>query len=227
MDAVARMERTPFPDLLRALEHAHLPFPITWIEWSNPGAGELGYLVEQAEDGPGFAFRQFLHSGRIERELGCPVFCNLGRIQVGPNGYRCEHPAEAATSGEGPGRNPHEMVAADLISMLLIINSPSRVVTIDEAANTERADRRRAQEGRPPLPNLRRIRLDVARLRQVDVEHGVAQADGRVRAEHFVRGHFKFRNGRMWWWSPHIRNQAGDEPVAQPRDYQVVHSELG
>ena len=227
MDAVQRMEKTPFADLLRALDHARPPFPLTWIEWSSPGGGHLGYLVEQAQDTSGFAFRQFLHALQIERATGWPVVCTLGRIHVDPSRFRCENVAEAATSGNGPGPNPHEQASADLISMFLIINSPSRVVTIDAAPDTQRADARRVAEGRPPLPNLRRIRLDVARLRQVDIDDGVPQADGRPRAEHFVRGHFKFRNGRMWWWSPHIRNQAGDEPVALPRDYQVVSSDPG
>ena len=227
MDAVQRMEKMPFVDLLRALDHARPPFPLTWIEWSHPGGGHLGYLVEQTQRAPGFAFRQFLHAQQIERATGWPVVCNLGRIQIDPSGFRCENAAEAATSGNRPGPNPHEQAAADLISMFLIINSPSRVVTIDAAPDTQRADARRVAEGRPPLPNLRRIRLDVARLRQADVDEGVPQADGRPRAEHFVRGHFKFRNGRMWWWSPHIRNQAGDGPDALPRDYQVVSSEPG
>lgn len=226
MDAVQRMENTPFADLLQALEHARLPFPVTWIEWSHPGGGNLGYLVEHTEGGLGFAFRHFLQSGPIERVLGCPVFCNLGRILVDPNGFRCEHPADAAASDDNSGQHPQELATADLISMLLIINSPSRVVTIDEAPDTERVDRRRAREGRPPLPNLRPIRLDVTRLRQVDIEHGVALADGRVRAEHFVRGHFKFRGGQMRWWSPHIRNQVGADAAGLPRDYQVVHPDL-
>lgn len=227
MDAVQRMEKTPFADLLRALDHARPPFPHTWIEWGDPGGGHLGYLVEQAQGTSNFAFRQFLHAPQIERATGWPVVCTLGRIHVDPSGFRCENVAEAATSGNGPGPNPHELAAADLISMFLIINSPSGVVTIEAVPDTQRVDARRVAEGRPPVPNLRRIRLDVARLRQVDVDDGVAQADGRPRTEHFVRGHFKFRNGRMWWWSPHIRNQAGDEPVALPGDYQVVSSNPG
>ncbi|MGE8131211.1 hypothetical protein ACQKQD_29960 [Methylobacterium sp. NPDC080182] len=227
MDAVLRMEKTPFADLLRTLDHARPPFPLTWIEWGAPGGGHLGYLVEQAEGTSGFAFRQFLHARGIERATGSTVVCTLGRIHVDPSGFRCENVAEAATSGNGPGPNPHEQAAADLISMFLIINSPSGVVTIDAAPDTQRVDARRIAKGRPPLPNLRPIRLDVARLRQIDVDDGAAQADGRPRAEHFVRGHFKFRNGRMWWWSPHIRNQAGNEPAALPRDYQVMSSEAG
>jgi len=226
MAAVGRTDRTPLADLLRVLDRARPPFPRTWIEWSQPQGGEMGYLVEQADGIPGFAFRQFLYVHGMEQVSGWPLVCYLGRIVVDPSGYHCEHPAEAATTGTHAGENPHERAAADLISMFLMINSPSRVVKIDAEAAVSRVDLRREREGRWPLANLRRIRLDVAHLRRVDLDHGVGQADGRPRMEHFVRGHFKFRNGQMFWWSPHIRNQAGNDPVAQPRDYQVFQSEI-
>lgn len=226
MKAVERMERTPFADLLGALDQARLPFPVTWIEWPSLGGGHLGYLVEQARGEIGFAFRQYLYAEGMERATGHRVICGLGRVVVEPAGHHCENPAEAATSGSVLGRDPHELAAADLLGMLLIINSPSRVVVIDEAPDTSRVDARRVRQGRMPLPNLRPIRLDFGRLRQIDVEDGTERADGDASAEHFVRGHFKFRHRRMHWWSPHIRNQAAHEPAAMPRDYHVVRSNL-
>ncbi|WP_284210387.1 hypothetical protein [Methylorubrum aminovorans] len=223
MNAVQRMEKTQFSDLLQALSYARPPFSPTWIEWNAPGAGDIGYLIEQTGHAPGFAFRQYLHIPQLEQKVELPIICTLGRIFVSQRGYRCEHPAEAASSQNNADSDPYELAASDLISMLLIINSPSPVVTVDEAPNTDRVDERRARKGRPP-PNLRRIRLDVARLRRIDVEEGVAQADGQPRTEHFVRGHFKFRNGRMWWWSPHIRNQAGNNKEVKPKEYHVLDS---
>ena len=156
----------------------------------------------------------------MEKAIRYPIMCNLGRIAITAAGYQCENLAEAQTSGDEA-----KLASADIVSMLLIINSPSRVVSIDDPEDVARADRTRLAQGRPPLPNLRPIRLNVSRLRQIDEENGSAQPGQGAGSEHFVRGHFKWRNNNMWWWSPHLRNRNKDGEPAQPRDYLVFDSQ--
>jgi hypothetical protein len=231
MDAVERMERTPFGELLGLLEFAKLPFPTSWFEWGLPGGGgHIGYLCEALPDF-GFAFRQYLsfkgmqhlRFERLQQKLDVPVVCTFGRIRVEANGWIAESQADVIGAG-APGQNHLQLAAGDVLRLLLMINSPSQIVEIGPGDDNRRIDAIRAERGRPPLPNLRPIRFDIGRFRRAEFANGAPPANQREVAEHFVRGHFKIRKTGMFWWSPHVRYQMGEGEEGQPavpRDYKV------
>jgi hypothetical protein len=220
MASVDRMERTGFKSLLVLLPRAQLPFPTTWIEWPQPGGGgNIGFLCETLDRG-GFAFRQYLNVKGIKERIGSPFISTFGRIRVEPSGWSAEDPADAKSASAQTGVTYLERAAADILSLLLIINSPSRVLEIADGADNARINAKRARKGRPPLVNLRAIQFDVARF-QVALPVGTSTGTQTEVAEHFVRGHFKQRETGVFWWSPHVRHQMGEEPVAVPKDYEV------
>jgi hypothetical protein len=225
MNAVRRMERTGFNRLLAMLPRAQLPFPTTWIEWPDPdGGGNIGFLCETLP-GDGFAFRQYLNSRVILEQLGLPIMSTFGRIRVEPSGWSADDSADAKGASEETGVNFLEQAAVDILGLLLIINSPSKVLEVGDEAGNARIDAKRARQGRLPLPNLRPIRFDIARFQRVLPEGSSLRTQADV-AEHFVRGHFKTLETGMYWWSPHVRYQREEEPVAVPKDYEVRNTGL-
>lgn len=220
MDAVERMHRTPFDELLKLLDYAKLPIPTSWFEWRQPGGrGYIGYLCEDLPDG-GFAFRQYLGFSRIQERDGLSVICNFGRIRVEATGWTAEDNAHRI-DGAGPGQNHLQQAAGDILRLLLILNSPSRILETGEGEDNRRVDARRAREGRPPLPNLRPIRFDIGRFRRAGFDNAAPPENQRDVAAHFVRGHFKVRSTGLFWWSPHVRYQLDEELPVMPRDYKV------
>jgi len=235
MDAVDRMEAIPIDDLLKAMPYARPPFASTWIEWMHPGGGGIiGYLIQTEDELNSFRFRRFIWMRAAEGVLGAKVVGDLDWVRVTPKGYSTDIPPTRypapliPTSGETDEfadkafADDVRTTVSDVIGMLLIINSPSGVVEIAGAGDTAAEDARRKREGRMPLPNLREIRLNIGRVRQLSNESDGGESEGRPRAEHFVRGHFKLINSEMRWWSPHIRNQAGETAAALPRSYVVT-----
>jgi hypothetical protein len=223
MAAVERMERNGFWQLLALLPKARLPFPTTWIEWPQPGGGgNIGYLCEALE-GEGFAFRQYLNFKAMTEKTGFPFIATFGRIRVELSGWSAEDPVDARSAGAETGVSFLERAAADILGLLLIIDSPSRVLQIADGADNARIDAKRARKGRPPLVNLRQIQFDVARFQQALPVGTLLKTQAEV-GEHFVRGHFKQRETGLFWWSPHVRYQMGEEPVATPRDYEVENT---
>jgi hypothetical protein len=225
MNAVERMERTGFNRLLPLLHKAHLPFPATWIEWPAPdGGGNIGFLCETLADG-GFAFRQYMNSRAIREKMGFPIIGTFGRIRVERSGWSAESSADAKGASQGAGVNFLERAAADILGLLLIINSPSKVLEVGDEAGNTRIDAKRARQGQPPLPNLQPIRFDIARFRKILPEGTSLKTQADV-AEHFVRGHYKTLETGVYWWSSHVRYQRGEEPVAVPKDYEVRNTGL-
>lgn len=219
MDAAERMERTPFLDLLKAIDKARAPFPKTWIEWRNPrGAGRIGYLVEQGEREIGFAFRQYLYVPA--NPFG--IMTLMGPVYVSADGWKASNPGimtnESGRQGAGKiGRN-----VADIVRLLLILCSRSEVVQMEDAPDARQVDAARAKRGRPPLANLRPIRFNISRFTELGAKIGFpGPTTQREVAEHFVRGHFKLRSSGLFWWSPHVRC-ATDPSDSHPRDYIVT-----
>ena len=236
MDAVDRMEAIPIDDLLKAMPYARLPFASTWIEWANPeGGGHIGYLIQSDDQPDSFRFRRYLSMRGIEDAAGHAVVADLDWVKVSPYGYSTDvppvkYPAPLVTVTSAGARDTLadqtfaedvRTTVSDVVGMVLIINSPSGVVEIAPPADTAKEDARRKRDGRMPLPNLREIRLNIGRGKPEGRGTDGGDPEGRARAEHFVRGHFKLINSKMRWWSPHIRNQAGETPAALPRDYSV------
>ncbi|MCK1307693.1 hypothetical protein [Bradyrhizobium sp. 45] len=218
MGAVGRMDKAGFTELLPLLSKAKLPFPVTWIEWPKPGGGgSIGYLCQEIETG-GFAFRQYLHLRQMTGTSELPIMGTFGWVRVEPSGWSS---GDAATARMGA--STLERAATDILSLLLIINSPSQILEITDAADNLRIDAKRAKEGRPPLPNLRTIQFDIARFQRAVPDEASTKTQTDV-AEHFVRGHFKRRKTGLFWWSPFVRYQLDEEPIAAPRDYTVVNS---
>jgi hypothetical protein len=225
MNAVELMERTGFSRLLVLLHKAQLPFPATWIEWPAPGgAGNIGFLCETLGD-DGFVFRQYMNSRAIRNKIGFPIVGTFGRIRVERSGWSAEDPADARSARAETGVNFLEKAAADILGLLLIINSPSQVLEVGDDAGNPRIDAKRARKGRPPIPSLRPIRFDIARFQRM-LPEGTSLINQADVGEHFVRGHFKTLETGAYWWSPHVRYQSGDEPVAVPKDYEVRHTGL-
>ena len=198
-----------------------MPFPLTWFEWVNPqGGGTIGYLCEQLP-AAGFVFRQFLSERTIQEKIGFPVICTFGRVRVEPAGWSAEDKTDEASAHE-QAQNFLELAAGDILRLLLMINSPSNILEIGAGADNHVVDAQRARKGRPPLPNLRPIRFDVARFQQAAFLQGKRPESQSDVAEHFVRGHLKTRKNGIFWWSPHVRYQMGETPAAEPRDYEVT-----
>jgi hypothetical protein len=219
MDAMGRIQATPFSELLPLLPLARLPFPITWIEWPRPGgAGHLGYLCEELPDG-GFAFRQYGYEKKIEQQTGLSVFCTRDRIRIEPAGWTEEGPHEGPGIPALPVPDYLELAASDILRLLLMINSPSQVLLIDEPDNAT-LNAKRARRGLAPILDLKTIKFDILRFRQAARAGIPLRTEGEV-AEHFVRGHFKTLRNGLFWWSPHVRYQMGSEPRAKPKDYDV------
>jgi hypothetical protein len=142
-----------------------------------------------------------------------------GRIRIEPTGWTAENPADEQGLELDPGRNYLELAAGDILGLLLIINSPSKILLIEEPDNAT-LNAKRARRGRAPILDLRTIKFDIARFQRAANPGISLQTEGDV-AEHVVRGHFKTRQTGVFWWSPHVRYQMGDEPVAKPKDYDV------
>lgn len=224
MDAVERMERTPFNDLLILLNRARLPLPITWIEWAYPGGGgRIGYLCQELPD-VGFAFRQFMTTRAMKRITGFALVCTRGQIHVEPTGWIEKNENDEADAIVGRDQNFLELAAGDILRLLLMINSPSQILEVDAGADNRVIDAKRARQGRPPLANWRPIRFDISRFQQAGFVNGARPENQREIAEHFVRGHFKLRKTGMFWWSPYVRNQMGEDPAVNPRDYIVDYT---
>jgi hypothetical protein len=219
MDAMGRMQVIPFSELLPLLPLARLPFPITWIEWSRPGGGgHIGYLCEELPDG-GFAFRQYGFERKLGQQTGLRVVCTRGRIRIEPAGWTAEDPHDEQGISADPAPNYLELAASDILRLLLMINSPSQVFVIEEPDNAA-LNAKRARKGRAPILDLKTIKFDMFRFQQAAREGIPLRTEGEV-AEHFVRGHFKTLRTGLFWWSPHVRYQMGDEPRAAPKDYDV------
>lgn len=234
MNAVDRMEKIPIDDLLKAMPYARPPFASTWIEWMPPGGGgHTGYMILTDDEPQSFRFRRYSSMRGLEGVIGATVFAELDWVRVTAAGYSTDVPPMSYPPPQIAPVNSIDqftdetfaadirMAVSDVIGMLLIINSPSGVVEIAEAPDTAREDARRKRDGRMPLPNLRAIRLNIGRVRQLSNGTDGDGSEGRPRAEHLVRGHFKMIKGEMCWWSPHPRNLAGKTPTALPRDYSV------
>lgn len=189
MDAVDRIAQNSFEELLPLLSKATLPFPITWIEWSGPnGIGHLGYLCEQLANG-GFAFRQFGSVKTAEQKFGFPLVCMQGRIRIETTGWTAESPGDQHGTGTRP--NYLEAAARDILRLLLILNSPSKVLVIEVPDNAAR-NALRARRGQAPVLDVRSIKFDIARFQEAARAEVCLQTEREI-AEHVVKGHFKIR----------------------------------
>lgn len=232
MEEVVRMEMSPIDELLTAMPHARLPLASTWIEWMNPEGGDhIGYLIQTEPQPDSFRYRRYM----TMRGMDGDIVADFDWVKVNSHGYSTDvppvrYPAPAVlmiSAGNNDAMLDQTFAedvrkaVIDVVSMVLIINSPSGVVDIAPPADTIKEDARRLRTGRMPLPNLRDIRLNIGRIRQEAGGSDGADQTGGARAEHVVRGHFKLIKSKMRWWSPHIRNRTGETPVALPRDYSV------
>lgn len=89
-------------------------------------------------------------------------------------------------------------------SILMLMNSRNLIEQRDVPA-PERLNKQRLKSGRPPLKDYTVIRIKLSHALQQRVGLAGQRDSSRL---HAVRGHFKARNGKLFWWSDHVRGDA-------------------
>jgi hypothetical protein len=103
-----------------------------------------------------------------------------------------------------------------LVALLLLLNSRN-ATDIGVEPDFKNLNRARLKKGKKELLAVRPVVLDITRRLRAARRAGAVATTEEIRAA-LVRGHFKVRKSGVFWWSPHIRGNAGS---LSGRDYLV------
>jgi len=89
-------------------------------------------------------------------------------------------------------------------SIVLLLNARNLTEQQDVSA-PERLNKQRMKSGKPPLAEHTTVRIKLSQALQQRAGLAGQREASRL---HAVRGHFKMRNGKIYWWSDHVRGDA-------------------
>jgi hypothetical protein len=72
--------------------------------------------------------------------------------------------------------------------------------------------------------DITRSRKQYESIAQIEEDLKSATLDKGMKRAHLVRGHFKRKNGKLFWWNPFMRNRNNAESVGKiDKDYRLVN----
>ena len=102
------------------------------------------------------------------------------------------------------------------IAIITVLNARN-AITMEDGPDFTKLNKSRMKSGKRPLMEYRQIKLGLSKVQK----NRQGSTGGREAADpHLVRGHWKLRNGKLFWWTPHVRGGASVENAA-PR-YKVT-----
>jgi hypothetical protein len=105
----------------------------------------------------------------------------------------------------------------DILRSVVMVMNSRNLVALSPYTMPEKVARKRAREGKSPLLDHTEVRIRLSRALYARAGSGDTRDSP---ALHAVRGHFKARASGLYWWSPHMRGDAG-RGTAPRRSYRV------
>ena len=97
-----------------------------------------------------------------------------------------------------------QMFLRSTLSALCLLNTRNLVTS--ETTDLAKKNKARRLLGKPPLLSFNEVRISLSkRDRLAATSLGLGTEEIR---RHVVRGHFKVRQGKLFWWRPHLRGSA-------------------
>ena len=122
----------------------------------------------------------------------------------------------------GPDHHVYENYCNDLSgelpfieAFLLLLNSRNSIVE-QKRDDFTKLNRARARNRKPPLKEFINTTIKFNRVQANRA--GETHAERLAARKHMVRGHFKLKYGKLWWWSPHPRGRG----TVTRTDYKVT-----
>ena len=213
--AIGKMARTPTETLLKAFKFARPPNPTIWVEGApsreNP-EDRCGWLISETGSDDNRALSVIPVFSLMATGQGAPLANHHLATRFDSRGMGFSEDVGALVRRSSA---PETLGAKTALTILLLLNSRSKILKIDETApiaNTiEKAtSSKRSKSTRLPL-DLTPIVLDVSRV----LKKNSARQENEVRDVRYITlrdGHFKVRETGVFWWSPH--NVKITEPLA-------------
>lgn len=226
--------------LIEALDFARPPYPKTWLEFRYQDM-TVGILAKEIMDGDRFMGLQLhmiydydyknpnslaftdMAGGQIVAKKGvstpnsdllAPAFSKYASILNVTRNITSKfrdsiYGSSLSEVMTGDSNSRLEIMMS--LSLLLLLNSRSKIVRIDDE------NRKRKKHGRDENA-MREICFDTGRILEKS-QAGMTEDDARNwQAESLVRGHFKIRKTGVFWWSPYIRSKKDGLSEAAARE---------
>ena len=205
-DAIVKMASTPMETVIKALPFAKLPHKKIWVEYITRGdTSRTGWLMQETKQGIVVCCSTSTKKmGHIPSFIVAP-----STFLISKEGIHLLYAANIAPEAMPTITKALMTQAKDCINLLLLLNSRSQVLTVEEPQEDyTKINRAKRRNGKPEKPSLHTIKFDVARLVRKGLSATEAFADI---AAALVRGHFKVRKTGVFFWSPFVRGAKSEE----------------
>jgi len=201
------------PLVQKWLPYMRLPYPVIFIENDSGGLLVSKKVIFQGDDREHILFTSITSEGLIsdsstcvivnEETGGLKLMCvpNMHNVHESPRLFDVVKQASANQEW----RDITVIFYGIIMQTLMFLNTSNIVPTPYQPSKRENS-----MVPKPFLPFYEYKILDIFRERKqyVSLEDAVTSMhDFSTRRAHMVRGHFKRKNGKLFWWNPFMRNR--------------------